>query len=148
MRSAYESYVIATPLIGNQNFLTLTTHVIMQAPNYTATAAEMGYAANVTPTVPEYFQSAAFAALLTKTVQHAVAPSGARKKADRGNKKTAHYCYLHGHNNTHSGSTCFKILADSTIYTDAHLSATTPSMVANGSTAVPGDQRKSNRTRS
>ena len=54
MCSAYESYVIATPLIGNQNFLTLTTHVIMEAPNYTATAAEMGYAANVTQTMPEY----------------------------------------------------------------------------------------------
>ena len=60
MRSAYESYMIGTPLIGNQNFLTLTTHVIMQAPNYTATAEEMGYAANVTPTGPECFQSAAY----------------------------------------------------------------------------------------
>lgn len=32
MRSVYELYVIATPLIGNQNFLTLTTHVIMHLP--------------------------------------------------------------------------------------------------------------------
>lgn len=148
MRSAYESYVIGTPLIGNQNFLTLTTHVITQAPNYTATAAEMGYAANVTPTAPEYFQSAAFAALLTKTVQHAIAPPAIQKKADSGNKKPTHYCYFHGHNNTHSGSNCFKMLGDNTVYTDAHLNATTPTMVANGSTAIPGDQRRSNRTRS
>ena len=149
MRSAYESYVIATPLIGDQSFVTLTAHVIQQAPNYTATPAELGYVANATPQVPEYFQSAAFAALLTKTVQHAITPTAAtQKKTDSGVKKYTHYCYVHGYNNTHSGGSCFKMLADSTSYTDAHLNATTPSMVANGSTATPGEQRRSNRTRS
>ena len=149
MRSAYESYIIGTPLIGDQNFSTLTTHIITQAPNYTATAAEMGYVANVTSTIPDYFQSPAFAALLTKTVQHAITPqAAAQKKAVSGQKKPTHYCYLHGHNNSHDGSNCFKMLADTDTFTDAHLSATTPSMVANGSTATPGDQRRNNRTRS
>ena len=149
MRSAYESYVIATPLIGAQSFATLTAHVIQQAPNYTATPAELGYAANVMPPMPEYFQSAAFAALLTKTVQQAVAPVAAtQKKTGSGIKKLPHYCYVHGYNNTHSGGSCFKMLADSTSYTDAHLNATTPSMVANGSTATSGEQRRTNRTRS
>ena len=77
MRSAYESYIIGTPLIGDQKFLTMTTHIITQAPNYIATAAAMGYAANVAPTIAEYFQSSAFAALLTKTVQHAITPPAA-----------------------------------------------------------------------
>ena len=101
----------------------------------------MGYAALATPTVPDYFQSVAFAALLTRTVQHAMAPaSGTQKKADSGTKKPSHY--------THNGSNCFKMLADASVYTDAHLTATTPSMVANGSTSTPGEQRRSNRTRS
>ena len=89
MRSAYESYVVSTPLVGAQTFLTLTTHIIAQAPNFTATAADMGYTALVTSTIPEYFQSPAFAALLTRTVQHAIAPASAsanQKKADSGNK--------------------------------------------------------------
>lgn len=90
MRSAYESYVIATLLIGVQSFATLTTHVIQQAPNYTATPAELGYAANVMPPVPEYFQSAAFAALLTKTVQHAVAPGAATQKKWAAELKNLH----------------------------------------------------------
>ena len=149
MRSAYESYIVGTPLVGDQTFLTLTAHTITQAPNFTATAAEMGYAALATPTVSDYFQSVAFAALLTRTVQHAMSPaSGTQKKADSGTKKPSHYCYLHGHNNTHNGSNCFKMLADASVYTDAHLTATTPSMVANGSTSTPGEQRRSNRTRS
>ena len=149
MRSAYESYIAGTPLVGDQTFLTLPAHTITQAPNFTATEAEMGYAALATPTVSDYFQSVAFAALLTRTVQHAMAPaSGTQKKADSGTKKPSHYCYLHGHNNTHNGSNCFKMLADASVYTDAHLSATTPSMVANRSTSTPGEQRRSNRTRS
>lgn len=77
MRSAYESYLVSTPLVGAQTFLTLTTHIIAQAPNFTATAADMGYTALVTSTIPEYFQSPAFATLLTRTVQHAIAPASA-----------------------------------------------------------------------
>ena len=145
MRSAYESYVLCTPLVGAQ---TLTTQIIAQASNSTATAADTGYAALVTSTIPEYFQSPA--ALLTRTVQHAIAPASAaatQKKADSGNRKPNHYCYLHGHNNTHNGSNCFKMLADSIVYTDAHLTASTPTMVANGSTSIPGEQRRNNRPR-
>lgn len=149
MRSAYESYIVGTPLISDQNFLTLTNHILTQAPNFTATAADMGYAGSAVTTIPEYFQSAAFAALLTRTVQHAIPPTSVvQKRADSGTKKPSHYCYLHGHNNTHIGSNCFKMLADTSIYTAAHLSATTPSMVANGSTATPGEQRRNNRTHS
>ena len=149
MRAAYESYLISTPLIGEQTFAALTTHIAQQAPNFTTTAADMGYAASTIAaiTAPDYFQSPAFAALLTRTVQQALSPpTPVPRKADSGTKKTTHYCYLHGHNNTHHGSTCFKMLADSTTYTDAHVSATTPSAVANGSTATPGKQRR-NRTR-
>ena len=149
MRAAYESYLISTPLIGEQTFAALTTHIAQQAPNFTTTAADMGYAASTIAsiTAPDYFQSPAFAALLTRTIQQALStPTPVPRKANSGTKKTTHYCYLHGHNNTHHGSTCFKMLADSTTYTDAHGSATTPSAVANGSTATPGEQRR-NRTR-
>ena len=149
MRSAYESFTVSTPLVGNQTFLTLTTHILTQAPNFTATATEMGYTALATPTVPDYLQSPAFAALFTRTVQHAMAPAPAtQKKAVSGTKKHSHYCYLHGHNNTHNGSNCIKMLANTIAYTDAHLTATTPSMIAHGSTATPAEQRRNKRTRS
>jgi hypothetical protein len=115
MRAAYESYFISTPLIGDQNFSALTTHIATQAPNFTTTATDMGYAASITSAgiAPDYLQSSAFTALLTRTVQQALTPSTpAPRKADSGIKKTTHYCYLHGHNNTHHGSTCFKMLAE------------------------------------
>ena len=151
MRAAYESYLISTPLIKNQSFASLTTHIVTQAPNFSTTAAELGYTANMVPaaTGSDYFQSPAFAALLTRTVQQVLTPSiQTMQKANSGTKKQTHYCYLHGHNNTHPGSACFKMLADNTTYTDAHLKATTPSMVADGSTATPGEKRRNARTRS
>lgn len=150
MRAAYESYLVSTPLIRDQSFAALTTHIVTQAPNFTTTAAEMGYTAQMAGSVAgaDYFQSPAFAALLTRTVQKALTPSTQpAHKADSGPRKLTYYCYLHGHNNTHHGSECYKMLADSLTYTDAHLKATTPSTVANGSTATPGEQRRNARTR-
>ena len=109
----------------------------------------MNYTALAGPTIPNYFQLSAFVTLLTRTVLHAMAPAAPvmQKKVDSGTKKPTHYCYLHSHNNvyTHNGNNCFKMLANTTIYADAQLTATTLSMVPNGSTATPGEQRRNNR---
>ena len=144
IRAAYDSYLVGTPLVGEQTFATLTEHIIMQAPNFTATAAELGYSASSAALTQsaDYFQSPAFAALLTRTVQQAV--SAPQTIANAGTKTPTHYCYLHGYNNTHHGDKCRKMLNDSTMYTDAHRKAATPTSVPNGSTSTPGATRRNN----
>lgn len=149
IRAAYDTYLVGTPLVGNQTFSTLTAHIIALAPNFTATAAELGYSASVSPTLlqPDLLQSPAFAALLTSTVQQAMGTStGNILSAASGTKATTHYCYLHGYNNSHNGDTCFKMRADSATYTEAHLSSDTPTAVPNGSTSTPGMKRHNTRS--
>ena len=42
VQHAIGSYLVATPLVSEQTFVTLTTHVVQQAPNFTPTTASMG----------------------------------------------------------------------------------------------------------
>lgn len=46
VQHAIDSYLVTTPLVSEQTFVTLTTHVVEQAPNFTPTTASMGYSAN------------------------------------------------------------------------------------------------------
>ena len=121
-----------TPLVGNQTFSTLTAHILTQAPNFQPTAADLGYTANVIghPDI----STPAFAALLTKTVNAALA-------ATNKSSKPFSYCYLHGFNNSHPGTNCLKMKADTTTFTHAHLNDTNPTDMANGSKATPGASR-------
>ena len=149
IRAAYDSYLVGTPLVGNQTFSTLTAHIVAQAPNFSATAAELGYSASVSTTLlqPDLLQSPAFAALLTRTVQQAMGTlTGKYRSAASGAKATTHYCYLHGYNNSHNGDTCLKMRADSATYTEAHLLSDTPTAVPNGSTSTPGMKRHNTRS--
>ena len=119
IRAAYDTYLVSTPLVGNQTFSTLTAHIVAQAPNFTAMAAELGYSASAsaTATPSDILQSPAFAALLTRTVQQAMgAPTGKPRATVSGTKTATHFCYLHGYNNSHKGDTCLKMRADSATY--------------------------------
>lgn len=143
MRAAYDTYLVSTPLVGDQTFTTLTAHIIMQAPNFTATASQLGYSASAQQT--DFFQSPAFAALLTRTVQQAIdAPTGKARATAGGTKTPNHYCYVHGYNNSHNGNACLKMRADTETYTAVHLQAATPTTVPNGSTATPGAYKRNN----
>lgn len=123
--------------MGDQTFTTLTAHIIKQAPNFTVTASELGYSASAQQS--DFFQSPAFAALLTRTVQQAIdAPLGKSRSTAGGTKTPTHYCYVHGFNNSHNGDACLKIRVDTTTYTTEPLQANTPTTVPNGSTATPG----------
>ena len=46
VQHAIDSYLVAHLLVGDQTFLSLTTHVLQQAPNFALTVTSMGYSAN------------------------------------------------------------------------------------------------------
>ena len=141
--AAYDTYLVSTPLVGNQTFNAMTAHIITQAPNFTATASELGYAASTQQS--DFFHSPAFAALLTRTVQQAMeAPTGKSRTTVSGTKTGTHYCYVHGYNNSHSGEACLKMRADTSAFTDAHLKSDSPTAVPNGSTSTPGSYKRNN----
>ena len=143
IRAAYDTYLVSTPLVGAQTFVTLTAHIITQAPNFTATASEFGYAANAQQS--DFLQSPAFAALLTRTVQQAIdAPTSKFRTAVSSAKTATQYCYVHGYNNSHSGAACLKMRADPDTYTAAHLKSDTPTTVPHGSTSTPGVHKRTN----
>ena len=119
---AIESYLVTHPLVGNQIYRELTTHVLQQAPNFAPTAASMGYAATtIVPTdvpmgatsVTELLHSPAFAAIITAAVQKAAAPRHknppirpvAAKKSGTNAPKDRVYCYYHGYD-SHRGVDC------------------------------------------
>ena len=147
IRAAYDTYLVSTPLVSNQTFSTLIAHIVAQAPNFTATAAELGYSASASATATplDLFQSPAFAALLTRTVQQAIGASTDKQRTTvSGTKNATHYCYLHGYNNSHNGDTCSKMRADSATYTDAHLQSDSPTAVPNGSMSTSGSYKRYN----
>ena len=66
IRASDDTYMVSTPLVANQTFSTMTAHILTQAPNFTATAVELGYAASSQES--DFLHSPAFATLLTRTV--------------------------------------------------------------------------------
>ena len=119
---AIESYLVAHPLIGQQVYRDLTTHVLKQAPNFTPTVASTGYAASTTasadslinpPSLAELLYSPGFAAIITAAVKKAAAPrhkipqtrSATTKKLDTDAPKDRLYCYHHGYD-SHRGVDC------------------------------------------
>ena len=143
MRAAYDTYFVSTPLVANQTFSMMTAHILTQAPNFTATAAELGYA--VSTQQSDFFHSPAFAALLTRTVQQAMeAPTAKFRTTVSGTKAAIHYCSLNGYNNSHSGEACLKMRADTSTFTDAHLKSDLPTAVPNGSISTPRAYKRNN----
>ena len=145
---AIESYLVTHPLVGNQQYRELTTHVLQQAPNFAPTAASMGYAATtiVTTDVPteptsvtELLHSPAFAAIITAAVQKAAAPRhknqptrpAAAKKSGTEASKDRAYCYHHGYD-SHRGVDCRHMRSNS--FSSDKLAANTHMYVTGAST--------------
>ena len=144
---AINSYLVSVPAIAQQTFDALTTYVVQQTPNFIPTAASMGYTATATAVTTEdaILASPAFAALLQRAIQLAL-PTGQRSAPSGTQKPPTHYCYHHGHNTSHHGTTCTVMLANPERYLPSHLAATTPTAVPNGSTARGGRWNKNNRS--
>ena len=120
---AIDSYLVAHPLVGTQNFRDLTTHTLQQAPNFTPTASAMGYAATTTQhhnahldvdNMSALLHTPAFAALITAAVKAAtpVNPRGQRPRTPAVKRppsvpppKARLYCFHHGYD-SHHGSDC------------------------------------------
>ena len=120
---AIDSYLVAHPLVGAQNYRDLTTHTLQQAPNFTPTAAAMGYAATTTQhnnahldvdNVSALQHTPAFAALITAAVKAAtpVNSRGQRPRTPAAKRpppvpplKARLYCFHHGYD-SHRGSDC------------------------------------------
>lgn len=116
---AIDSYLVAHPLVGAQNYRDLTTHTLNQAPNFTPTAAAMGYAAITTTNnstfeadgISAVLHSSAFAALLTAAVKAATPPHSRNPRTRNSNTKRnlpvipktdRVYCFHHGYGGHHS----------------------------------------------
>lgn len=137
VQHAIDSYLVATPLVSEQTFVTLTTHVVQQAPNFTPTTASMGYSANtvmeqVYPSTDSLLSSPAFAALITSAVQAAhPAPRKPRRDRPRLPPKTRTYCFHHGYD-SHSSTDCRHMLAH--VFSADKKTATSHLDIAGGST--------------
>ena len=121
IHQAIDSYLVTHPLVEQQIFQDMTTHVLRQAPNFSPTAASMGYTAAThalpetysnTPSLAAIVESPAFAALITAAVQHALPPRRAPHSRNPGPKqpplvssKDRLYCYHHGYD-SHKGIDC------------------------------------------
>ena len=145
---AIESYLVTHPLVGNQIYRDLTTHVLQQAPNFAPTAASMGYAATtIVPTdvpightsVTELLHSPAFAAIITAAVQKAAAPRYKNppnrpvvaKKSATDAPKDRVYSYHHGYD-SHCGVDCRHMRSNS--FSSDKLAANTHMDVTGAST--------------
>ena len=131
--TAITSYLTAHPLVANQTFLGFVNHITEQAPNFTPTPIDLGYAAAASAPhqpAPEYFESAAFAAFLDKRISAAL-PRHPQTPALGGALLRSH-CFKHGYD-THTSDKCRHMAAKSE-YTVAMKTATTHTSVTNGST--------------
>ena len=126
---AIDSYLVARPLVGTQNYRDLTTHTLQQAPNFTPTAAAMGYAASTTQNhnahldvdnVSAILHTQAFDDLITAAVKAAtpVNPRGQRPRTPAAKRppsvpplKARLYCFHHGYD-SHRGSDCRHMAAN------------------------------------
>ena len=107
VQHAIDSYLVAHPLIGDQTFLALTTHVLQQAPNFAPTVASMGYSASTTtdsPQIPSesFLASSAFVALITAAVRAAQPPPRKTRRERAPKPTTRAYCYHHGYDKLNS----------------------------------------------
>ena len=64
-----DTYLVAHPLVGEQTFLALTTHVVEQAPNFAPKIASMGYAANSMSVTHDHLPSDPSLIILSSPVQ-------------------------------------------------------------------------------
>ena len=67
MYTAVTSYLTLHPQIIQQTFAGLVAHITEQAPNFSITPHDLGYAASATSDAA-YFESTAFAAFLDKRI--------------------------------------------------------------------------------
>jgi hypothetical protein len=144
IRAAIDSYLIVHPLIADQVFTTLAEHVLQQAPNFAPTAGTMGYTANVSATTSSpvdmstIFESPAFAALITRTVQAAL-PIHRRGRTARAPQEltvdpaTRPYCFVHGYD-SHKGTACRVMRDQPELHSNAKKNALTHTRIAGGST--------------
>jgi hypothetical protein len=117
VQHAIDSYLVAHPLVGDQTFITLTTHVLQQAPNFAPTVASMGYSASTTIDSPHiqseaFLASPAFVALITAAVRAAQPPSRKSRRERALKPITRAYCYHHGYD-THNSADCRYMTAQS-----------------------------------
>lgn len=147
---AIDSYLVAHPLVGGQNFRALTAHTLQQAPNFTPTAAAMGYAATITQhhstildvdNVSALLHTPAFAALITAAVKAAtpVNRRGQRTRTPAANRPPAAappkdrlYCFHHGYD-SHRGSDCRHMLTND--FATDQRAATNHNTISGASTA-------------
>jgi hypothetical protein len=148
--SATHHYTQLTPLLANQTFADLVTHVELHAPNFITTAASLGYASAAAVSSTAVAKSSApssEAALAAQIAQlqrelstlHRNPNGGQRPNqshgAQRQQQQPRSYCFFHGYGH-HPGSKCKTMLANSTLYGPDRLNATEPHNPPGGNPVV------------
>lgn len=150
--NATHHYTQLTPLLANQTFAALVTHVELHAPNFLVTTASLGYAsaAAVTSTPPskppapgsELALAAQIAQLQRELATMHRTSAGPRTNTQsspaNGTQKLQQprsYCFFHGYGH-HPGTKCKTMLANGTVYGPAQLTAKDPDNPPGGSIVV------------
>jgi len=151
--AALSTFTIAYPAPAQQTFEHLGAHLRAQAPQ--ATLSGTGFAVLVAGAPPRDF-AATIAHAVDIAVGHALAARG-----DNARHHTApaaipldsptHYCYVHGHEMRHSGSSCHKLGSETTHVAAkgaARSPTDVPAGVPPGNTSFRAQRNEAQNTRS
>ncbi len=148
INKATEAYLTLHPNVGDQTFAALAQFITDQEPNFSTTAASMGYAAATTRVpAPQSAEYAALVQAITAEVlqAHSAAlavtrPPNGHKTGANGNKNQHHkspkprpYCFVHGYSG-HSASQCKVMTQNSDHFTAAQHAASDHTQQPGGST--------------
>jgi hypothetical protein len=135
-RNAVQSYTQLHPLLPNQIFVDLVQHVLLHAPNYVATTADLGFAlaatTNLTGNLPATNGRGGRGGGPGRG-------NAGRNNSNRGGRggggnASIKYCYYHGHQMTHEGPICTHImLSHPADFNPAQINAHYPSEIPGGS---------------
>lgn len=144
---ATHHYTQLTPLLADQTFANLVTHVELHAPNFSVTTTSLGYAsAAVTVTnTPPYPKLTATGSELALSAQIAQLQRELSTLRNSTNSRTTlnpsrsqqpkSYCFFHGYGH-HPGNKCKSMLANNTTYGPVQLNAKDPDHPPGGSTVI------------
>jgi hypothetical protein len=148
-REAVNIFIRNHPLVANRTFVDLVATVLLHAPTIISSTSSLGYSnALATTTVVTALAAAptdesALKQQIAKLQKDLAATHNRTKGPPRAHgsapAKTGalHYCWVHGYQYSHLGSTC-KVMLNDKKYTVQQKAAADPTNPAGGNTAIKG----------
>ena len=147
-REAVNIFIRNHTFVANRTFVDLVTTVLLHAPTIISSTSSLGYSyALATTSVATALDAAptdesVLKQQIVKLQKDLVATHNKTKRAPRAHgftpAKTSalHYCWVHGYQYSHLGSTCKVMLNDNKKYTVQQKAAADPTNPAGGYTAI------------